>query len=274
MQVNPQRPQLFTWLSAIATRFEMYKFERLVFHYKPSCSTTTSGWVALGFDFDAYDAIPDKSAMLAWKYSTKCSPWQSCTLDVSQDSRISTYRFADYGSRGDIRLDFLGHVVALAYSPTTAFVGELMVSYTVRFRQPSYKLPPVLYQTMEGSPMQTSNEFFAREGETTSALLQNTGNVYYNILSKNAIRLYDVGKFLVTAAITADSSVASNLTVAYTAPAPTSMGTNVLVDRVHNATAAMAQYVVESLIPPIDLTFTGSTGLGVVPSVRIATFKS
>jgi len=96
----------------------MYRFDKLVFKYKPSCGTNTDGYVVLAFDFDAYDANPDKQAMLAWKYSAKTAPWSEIQLNCTTDSRMATFRYCDYSTRSDARLDLLGNLFFLATTPT------------------------------------------------------------------------------------------------------------------------------------------------------------
>ena len=88
----------------------MYRFDKLRFVFAPSSSTGTSGSVTLGFDFDVLDESPTKATMLCWKYSSRSALWSSSTLDVSSDSRSSTYRYCNYASpgNGDSRLDDLG----------------------------------------------------------------------------------------------------------------------------------------------------------------------
>lgn len=50
--LRPTDNVLFSWLSAIARKFEEYQFEYLQFVYEPQCPTTTAGSVVLWFDGD------------------------------------------------------------------------------------------------------------------------------------------------------------------------------------------------------------------------------
>lgn len=193
--INPQRTQVFPWLSAIATRFEMYKFNKLKFTFKPSCGTGTPGYIAFGFDFDFYDEAPGKATMLAWRYSTKTTPWAQTSLDVSSDSRVSTFRYNNFDSlKGDARLDFLGNLWIIIDTNSAPFetIGEMYVEYDVTFRQPSYKIPPALYAQFKGNDV---------SGPTSSAfgsIVQSFGNILYEKVSGSTIRIKDVGQFLVT----------------------------------------------------------------------------
>lgn len=102
--------------------------------YETSSSTTSNGYVIVAFDFDAYDSTPTKQEMLTWKYSARGPLWAPVRLDVSVDSRISTYRYCDYEVRGDKRLDLLGNLFYLVDSTGGLSAGELYVEYSCHFR--------------------------------------------------------------------------------------------------------------------------------------------
>jgi len=272
-RINPQRASVFTWLSALATRFEMYRFRRLKFHYKPSVGTSNDGYVLLGFDFDAYDVGVDgsptpasKPEMLAWKYSSKCAVWQSTTLDVTPDSRLATMRYCDFNYRGDARLDILGNLEIRAASDVEKFVGEIFVEYTVEFRQPSYKVPPSLYQTWENPSNSAFNDWFA--------VRPPTGNIFSVPSSNHTLYLYDVGKFLVDMIVHSSvGDIASNNVLTVTAPAGTEAQWNLTnTAAFHSAADAFSQYVLEVLVPPVILNATGMSGNALASAFRIATY--
>jgi len=191
---NAQSSEMFTWLSAIASRFEMYRFKKLVYHFKTSCSTTTDGFAVIGFDFDAYDEAPGKAAMLAWKYVTKGAVWNNISLNVSSDSRMSTWRYCNQGTPtgGDKRLDVLGNLFTLIQGGTTnKNVGEIYVEYICEFRQPSYKLPPVYSFKATSSGWDNTNDFFG--GVTTKF----EGNMPYFVNTGQKLVVPVAGKFLI-----------------------------------------------------------------------------
>jgi len=280
LPVNPQRASVFTWLAAIATRFEMYRFEKLKFMYRPSLGTSQSGWVVLAFDFDAYDNpttqtneanYPSKSEMLTWKYSSKSAVWQDCSLDLSADSRISTYRYCDISSRGDLRLDLLGNmfVRALTLGDTLA-CGELFVEYTVRFRQPSYKIPPALYsQVGDGNWVWPAPNFWFPVGTPVA------GNMAVQRVSNNQLLINDVGQFLLSVAMAASGSIAGSPTVTYSVP-PTSPSANwedTLLSSYHSFTGAGLLSYLRVETPPVLATFTQPSGSDLSAILRFATFK-
>jgi hypothetical protein len=190
--VNPQRTATFPWLSAMATRFEVYKFRKLAFHYKPSTGTSTDGWVALGFDFDYYDEAPSKSTLLAWKYASKSAAWQNTTLDISNDARLSIAKYANYSATsGDARLDMLGNLWVLADSTSSGTLGELFVSYEVEFRQPAFKIPPALYASVKSKTTNNNKDTVFAGGATI------VGNLLTSLVNSNTVSINDIGEFLV-----------------------------------------------------------------------------
>lgn len=268
---NPQNTAMFTWLSAIATRFEMYQFKKLKFHYKPSISTNSNGFVIIGFDFDAYDINPNKVEMLAWKYSAKSALWQSCSVDCSSDSRMSTWRYCDSGvntPRGDIRLDYLGKLVVLTYSDAPQFAGEVFVEYTVQFRQPSYKIPPALYLKLNrDGPMVSTSDWLG-------PLSHLVGNILYQVVDQNTMLIETAGKFLIDVYTTNTAAPSSDVGINFTVPAssPSSKFDSTATFSNHSTGSSIAQYLLDLQVPPVQLDFFGANGGLITPYLRIATY--
>lgn len=279
-QVNPQRASMFTWLTALATRFEMYRFKKLKFHYRPSTSTNTSGFVVLAFDFDAYDqeegsftgslSSPGKAELLAWRYSQKSAPWQAMTLDVSNDSRISTYRYCDFGSRGDRRLDVLGNFVTLSDGGSAVqCVGEVFVEYTVEFRSPSYKIPPALYSYYEkSSAMSGADNWFS-----TTLANNFIGNMSIKVLDKNSILLNEVGDFLLEALIGTVGGVSTVPTITFSPGSANSRFQTHSPFAVNNSTLAIRSVPFSVEVPPLQIDFGDITGTDAFPRLRFSTYK-
>lgn len=268
--VNPQSSAAFTWLSAIATRFEMYRFKQLKFTFKTSSSTTQDGFVILGFDFDAYDEAPTKASMLQWKYSAKTSCWNNQSLDVSADTRIATWRYCNYlnlGSQGDSRLDYLGNFFLLCNTAVdNVYVGELFVDYTIEFRQPSYKLPPIYSESIISPTWVTSNAFF-----TQPVAFQ--GNVPIVVNTANKIIIPVAGEFLVTTKING-SGITSPPLITVSTPTDYLNQESTLTDFGTSFTATQGTSIYRLSIPVGGalLTFTASGTTIVQSFVRIATY--
>lgn len=148
--VNPQDPGTFTWLSAIASRYEVYEFQELKFSYEPSCSTATDGYVILAMDFDAYDDTPSKVTALAWRETVKSAPWERCVVNTKQSLKGAGWRYCNSNAtKGDTRVNDLGNLWVLTDQGTggTKSVGEVFVHYTVTLKQPAYRIPPAVYSS-------------------------------------------------------------------------------------------------------------------------------
>lgn len=268
--VNPQSADMFTWLSAIGSRFEMFRFKKLRFRYKTSSSTTQDGFVILGFDFDVYDDNPSKAVMLTWKYNSKSPVWSDNVLDVSADTRMSTWRYCNYlnlGAQGDSRLDYIGKLLLLCNSSTDNLaVGELFVDYVCEFRQPSYKLPTLYSESLTSPTWTTTNAFFAQP-------VAFAGNMPVIVNTANKIIIPNEGEYLISAKAVG-SGISSNITIVGSQPIdyPNAEWTLTDLGSTFTATLANSTYVLKVPVGGVLLTFS-VTGATVVQSfVRFATY--
>jgi len=261
--VNPQNGSTFTWLSALATRFEMFKFSKLRLLYKPSCGTSYVGFVIIGMDFDAYDTAPTKVTMLAWRYSSKCAVWQECSVDCSTDARLSTWRYCDTNSdRGDLRLDTLGVFWSLAYGTgSDAFVGELFVDYTVHFRMPSYKIPPALYFTASAPD----------SGSHTVAGGSTSGNLAV-VVSSDSVLVNEAGRFVVSYLQQATSGLSTAPIVTFTDSEPSAKHTNQFISNGNSSTRNFVNHYLDILVPPVTVSVSAALGVGASGLLNLATF--
>lgn len=269
--VNPQNPTVFTWLSAIATRFEMYRFTKLKFTFKPSSGTDVNGFVVFGFDFDPYDNTePTKIEMLAWRYSAKCAPWQTVSVDCSPDSKMAAWRYADGGSatnaggtlstRGDLRFDYLGRLCLLAVADSTLSIGEMFVEYVVKFRQPSYKVPPSLYAEVKNSTkMTTPSDWF---NSTTTF----PGNMNFTIIDENTLEIYNAGSWLLNTLVSTSLGLTGGITVTMSTPSdnPSAKGDYTVFNNDANGTSHWVSNLgrVNVEVPPMRLNFSDVSGSG------------
>lgn len=268
--INPQNSAVFTWLSALATRFEMYKFRRLKFDYKVSCSTATSGSVILGFDFDTYDSVPSKVELLAWRYSSKTSAWAPTSLDVSPDARLATDRYCTSVSRGDDRLDQLGkmYVYTDSLSAIPALIGEVYVTYTVELKIPSYSVPPALYSNFQNPGLITATNLFP-----TGSVID--GNIDTPILTEDTVQIRTPGAYLIDFVTTAVSGVSGNLALTFTEPTdyPGTDYTASILSTIHTSVAATLVGLLLIKAGWVNIRFTGMSGSGIAAAVRFATYK-
>jgi len=277
---NPQSGQMFPWLSAIATRYEMYKFKKLNFIYDPSCGTTTGGSVVLAFDFDYLDEISPvspvvKSTIMAWKYSSKSALWAHNVLSVGLDARMSTFRYCNSSSasaqNADPRLDFIGNLVVFNQSADTGPFGEIYVEYEVEFRQPALREPPALYANYHGPAMVSSTSVLTAPTVTGGGIPGWIGNLVYKYIDENTLRILSNGRFLVSlnALTSGSTTTAPDLTVS--APFSDSKYGVLLKNAVNTTTQAASNYALDVLQAPVDLTFGSWTGSNIQPLIRLST---
>jgi hypothetical protein len=205
--IDPQEASTFTWLSAIASRFEKSSFTKLSFSYKPSCSSTTNGWVILGYDPDYYDSAPNKSSALSWRDSVKVSPWMTAQMNASKTASELGRRFHGPTTFGDQRVTNFGKLWVLTDQATAdQNVGEIFVHYTVKFHIPAIKLPPALYGTLYRPP-------------PFGVFSQQNGNIRTGPGSNDAqFTLYSLGSYYITVIATWGATCVDNA-LTFTAPA-------------------------------------------------------
>jgi len=277
VMINPQNGSAFTWLSSLATRFEMYKFQKLVFHYKPSTGTNTNGYVVIGFDFDPYDnSSPGKIEMMAWKYSAKSAPWQECRVNVTSDARTAIARYCDgtnpqaSTTRGDLRFDYLGRLIVRSVSDSTLSLGEMFVEYTVQFKQPSYKIPPALYLSVDNeNPVSPATNLFNASSEYK-------GNLLTKVVDSDTLRIMQNGSYLINFMTNPTSGLSGGLATNITNPSgfPSSAGTltNFFSANDTAANRAMRLDRLDVTTAPMDINFGGITGVNPKAWVDISTF--
>lgn len=268
--VNPQSPDMFTWLSAIGSRFEMFRFKKLRFRFKTSSSTTQDGFVILGYDFDVYDDNPSKAVLLTWKYNSKSPVWADNVLDVSADTRMSTWRYCNYlnlGAQGDSRLDYIGKLLLLCQSSTDNLaVGELFVDYVCEFRQPSYKLPTLYSESLVPPTWATTNAFFTQP--VTFA-----GNLPVIVNTANKLIIPTEGDYLISARATG-SGISSNIGIVGSVPLefPNAEWTLADLGSTFTSTLANSTYLLKVPVGGVLLTFNVSGAAITNSIVRFATY--
>lgn len=280
--INPQKSDIFPWLSAIATRFEMYRFKKLRFRYAPSCSTTTGGYTCLGFDFDATDYAPtdapSKGTMLTWKYSVKCSPWEGIILDLSPDTSKTPFKYCDTSrseaiTTFDPRFDALGTLFVIAEAPgaSSSFIGEIFVDYEIELIQPAYKIPTALYYTARSVNNLPGADQPFKQPITTSGNM----NVIFNPATPGSFTIADAGSFLVQL-IETGTSITSALNALSMTTFPGSNATVSEVIRKYSSdgTKSWLEALLNVKTPPVQLTYSGGNGLNLSSDLRVSTYKA
>jgi len=155
--INPGNSALFPWLSLCAAQFEEYQLLGMIVEFKSTSavalnSTNTAlGTVILATDYDTYDfAFTSKQQMEAYQFSTSAAPSLSQIHPIECDPKKNVLQnlFIRSGApSGDQRFYDVGvFQLATVGMQAASVIGELWVSYQVKFMKP--KLPTPLGQNL------------------------------------------------------------------------------------------------------------------------------
>lgn len=135
---NPGMASGFPWLAKLASKYEQYRFRKLIYDYRSVCATSEAGVVMMSFDYDALDPAPvSKSDQAQTIPNAENNAWVNNRLVVPVDQTI---RFTRQGSvaSSDLKTYDLGNMwISTAYGTGTNTWGELYVEYEVELKRPS-----------------------------------------------------------------------------------------------------------------------------------------
>jgi len=145
--LNPGLASTFPWLSPIALRFESYRFEMLRLCFETEASTTATGTIMLGVDFDSTDNVPfNKTQIMSYRSSVRSPPWQDCCCQLTREdlSKRTSYfvRNSSVPAGSDIKLYDVGTWYAASQAQAGAtLVGELYIEYRIKLMTPQMGNP-------------------------------------------------------------------------------------------------------------------------------------
>lgn len=150
-EVNPGIDEAFPWLSAIATRFESYRFNSLVYEYIPVVGSITNGAIALVPDYDAADdnSTASKQKLMTYEDTVRGPLWTTLKLRCSTNNlhkqKTLFVRHGDLSTNLDIKTYdalSLSVLVSGASELDGKTVGELWVSYSITLLTPQLEPEP------------------------------------------------------------------------------------------------------------------------------------
>lgn len=179
LSINPGSTNLFPWLSSMASNYESYLFNSLIFRYENTCNTVATGTVILAVDYDPDDPLPStKAQALAYRGSVRSPAWshsehRSLREDLSKRKSYYVRRGAlPAGAERDTYDVGTLNVITQGMGDTSA-VGELYVEYEIRFMTPQIgdlSLGNSLYARLNGNNAGPTNSF-----QLSNGLLSNLG---------------------------------------------------------------------------------------------------
>jgi hypothetical protein len=135
--LNPGLPGSFPWLSALAGKYEQYRFHKLRFIYVPSCSTSTTGDIILMADYNAQDPLPTTEVQAVNHPGTMVgSVWDqhAFSCSVRDMHSLGPRKFVrSTAMAGDIKTFDVGNFILSSANGTGTSVGKLFVEYDVEF---------------------------------------------------------------------------------------------------------------------------------------------
>lgn len=124
----------FTWLHKMYEAFSEAEYLSFAIFWKPAVSANTDGRIAFCFDADGkFDAPSSRTEVLSHSPSMDAQVWkdtQQTTLRIPNVLLRSRPRWPTSGS------EFPGTIMYFATGPKSKTIGELWVSYSVRFYGP------------------------------------------------------------------------------------------------------------------------------------------
>lgn len=134
-RINPKNMNLWPYLNSIANNFDEFKVLKLAFVYLPSCSTTETGALAMGWDKDAEDNAPgSRGDITNLPVSTTGPFWAESAINLPIDNK---WRFSG-GNAGEVKLTHYGQFFFATQTATNNLLGDIMVEYSIALRTPSY----------------------------------------------------------------------------------------------------------------------------------------
>lgn len=151
--VNPANPTLFPFLSQFACNFDEYKFNQLIFHYRPVTSdlnvnNAQLGSVIMVADYNAgtQEQFTTKMNMMQYDGAVSAKISEPITFGIECDNTKnagSSTLFvppAGYTPAGEDPKTYQLALFQLAVnqSATTGMIGELWVEYSITLRKPKF----------------------------------------------------------------------------------------------------------------------------------------
>jgi len=90
--LNAENSAIFPRAAPVALSYEKYRFNKLRFHYKPGCPTSTQGALFLGIDYDILDTVPSSSVDIT-RMTSNVYGSVTASMDLSYDPKQSQIKW-------------------------------------------------------------------------------------------------------------------------------------------------------------------------------------
>jgi len=148
--INAANPNTFPSLTQLASNFEQYAFEGIMFQFRSTSadalnSTNTAlGSVIMGTQYDVSDPVfNSKAEMLNYEYAESCKPSENCLhmVECAPNQNVLSDLYTLRGSvpsGTDSRMFNMGRftLATVGFQAANVNIGELHVTYQVRLLKP------------------------------------------------------------------------------------------------------------------------------------------
>lgn len=148
--INPANSKTFPWLNQIASNYEQYFIEGMLFEFRSTSanalnSTNTAlGSVLLCTNYDVAEPVfRSKAEMLNYEYSNSVKPSHNCVhmIECAPNQSVLTGLYTLDGAvppNTDSRLYHLGRfsIATVGFQAANVNIGELHVTYQIRLLKP------------------------------------------------------------------------------------------------------------------------------------------
>lgn len=133
--VNPALPSLFPWLANHATLYDKYRFKKLVFRYRTTRGTQSSGNVIMSFDSDTLDPVATSSQEMSQSAVYSDGPvWHELTISIPCDGDWRFTRSAAIANSDGKTYDLGKLTVAMEGCSDALVHGYLEVDYVLEVK--------------------------------------------------------------------------------------------------------------------------------------------
>lgn len=273
--INAGSSSTFPWLAALASNYQQYKINGMVFEFKTLSSDITAGGalgaVILATNYDVTEAaFADKLHMENSQYAISAKPSQSQIHTIECDpalvqSKLLYVRDGNSVNSGvDARLSDLGKFqVATVGLPGSAgaVLGELWVSYDISLYKPEIAAV-VLGNSGIASKTGTKTDLFSTDASVS-------GNIF-EVLN-NTVTFAGIGQYLVELRLAGTTLVVP--TGSGSAATITPITTDSLVNSA--ATVCTSLFLVKTTVPDQTLVFDASASATVsLVILRVASYTT
>lgn len=264
----------FPWLSALAGRYQRYRFRKVAMTFISESPSSVAGAVVIGFDRNAATTAPTtKMAMMELQDSIKCNAWDHASLSINMKSTPTLYTSignaypsGPTGTYADIKTFASGVFwVGTSGTPVSSTLGELYIDYEIEL------INPGIFLATPGTLHLRENSLSATKWMPVGGFTgQQTGNITPTWVSTDAFSFNYVGPVFLFIAVTTTAASAA-VTLALTNATGVAIPTQTTPGQVSqfSATTCLTVWASYILTGVTTVTLTGLTNANTAGTTEV-----